>query len=192
VHVGVHRHAGRLDLAGPAVTHWQRPLVARSPGLLEDGVENMLAIVSRCQPRDTALAIVESALRKGLVDVASLRRLPLPADLRRLLEVANPFADSGLETFVGPRLRWMRLRILPQAWLLGRPVDFLIGERLVLQIDGAHHVGPQRTSDIEHDARLLLAGYHVIRVGYDQVVNDWAGVQALLVGAVARGLHLAA
>jgi very-short-patch-repair endonuclease len=86
----------------------------------------------------------------------------------------------------------MRLRILPQAWLLGRPVDFLIGERLVLQIDGGHHVGRQRTSDIEHDAKLMLAGFHVIRVGYDQVVNDWPSVQAMIMGAVARGLHLAA
>lgn len=192
VHVAARGHAGRVSVPAPGVVHWRHPVVPRSPDQLEDRIENVLALVSTCQPEETALAIVESAVRKGLVDHASLQRLPLPRELRHLLDIATPFADSGLETFVGPRLRWMRLRILPQAWLLGRPVDFLIGERLVLQIDGGHHVGRQRTSDIEHDAKLMLAGYHVIRVGYDQIVNDWPGVQSVIMGAVARGLHLAA
>ncbi|WP_442575841.1 endonuclease domain-containing protein [Microbacterium sp. F51-2R] len=192
VHVAARGHASRIAVPAPGVVHWRHPVVPRSPDQLEDRIENVLALVATCQPQETALAIVESALRQGLVDHASLRRLPLPRELQHLLDVATPFADSGLETLVGPRLRWMRLRILPQAWLLGRPVDFLIGERLVLQIDGGHHVGRQRTSDIEHDAKLMLAGFHVIRVGYDQVVNDWPSVQAMIMGAVARGLHLAA
>jgi hypothetical protein len=34
-------------------------------------------------------------------------------------------------------------------------------------------------------------GFHVIRVGYIQMVDDWPGVQALIMQAVARGLHLA-
>lgn len=190
-HVAAHGHAGRIQVPSPGVVHWRRPLVPRDSGALEDAIENVLALVSTCQPGETALAVVESALRKGLVDVGSLRRLPLPAELRGLLDIANPFADSGLETFVGPRLRWMRLRVLSQAWVLGRNVDFLIGERLVLQIDGAHHVGRQRTSDIEHDAKMMLAGYRVIRLGYAQIVDDWPSVQAVLAGAVARGLHLA-
>lgn len=107
-----------------------------------------------------------------------------------LLEAAQPYSDSGLETFVIPRLRWLRLRIVPQAWIRGHRVDFLIGERLVLQIDGATHIGAQRVQDNRHDAELLLMGYHVIRVGYGQVVDDWPGVQALIMRAVAQGLHL--
>ncbi|WP_158231521.1 hypothetical protein [Microbacterium sediminis] len=38
-------------------------------------------------------------------------------------------------------------------------------------------------------ARLRLAGYHVIRVGYRQVMDDWATVQELITAAIARGLH---
>jgi very-short-patch-repair endonuclease len=71
-------------------------------------------------------------------------------------------------------------------------VDFLIGDRLVLQTDGGTHVGAQRAADIRHDAELMLRGYHIIRVGYDQVVYDWPGVQALIMQAVAQGLHRAA
>ena len=66
---------------------------------------------------------------------------------------------------------------------------FLIGERLVLQIDGGHHVGHQRDRDNAHDARLRLMGYHVIRVGYTQMMDDWAAVQESIMQAVARGLH---
>jgi very-short-patch-repair endonuclease len=79
---------------------------------------------------------------------------------------------------------------VPQAWIAGHRVDFLIGDRLVLQIDGSHHVGVQRTEDIEHDAQLMLLGYHVIRVGYAQIVDRWHVVQDLVVRAVAQGLHL--
>jgi very-short-patch-repair endonuclease len=102
------------------------------------------------------------------------------------------FSDSGLETIFLTRLRWMRIRILFQTWIAGHRVDFLLGERLVVQIDGGHHVGAQRTSDIAHDAALTLLGYHVIRLGYEQIVSDWPAVQDLIMRAVAQGLHRAA
>ncbi|WP_235007939.1 endonuclease domain-containing protein [Microbacterium timonense] len=174
-----------------AVVHWCTPVVQRPPHCLEDSIENTLVVVARCQPREHALAVWDSALNRGLVDKTVLGRLPLPAFARAVLDEASPFADSGLESFVPRRLRWMNVRILPQAWILGRPVDFLIGERLVLQIDGGHHVGTQRRADITHDADLLLRGYHVIRVGYWQVMDDWPMVQQLIMTAVAQGLHLA-
>ena len=188
-HFAARPHAGRVATPAGTTLHWAEPLIARSPDSLEDPIENVLAVVAFCQPRDSALAIVESALRKGEVDALALRRLPLSARARDLLDIAQPFSDSGLETFVVPRLRWMKLRIVAQAWIAGHRVDFLIGQRLALQIDGGHHVGAQRTSDIAHDAQLMLLGYHVIRVGFHQVVNDWPSVQDLVMRAVAQGLH---
>lgn len=189
VHVAAHLHAGRVSVAPGTRVHRDAPLVARHPDFLVDPIENVLAIVARCQPFESALAIWESAMRKGLAEPASLARLPLAAGARRLLEVAGPFADSGLETLVPLRLRFLQLRIVAQIWIAGHHVDFLIGERLVLQIDGGHHVGRQRTSDIRHDARLMLLGYHVIRVGYEQVIEDWPSVQHDIMRAVAQGLH---
>jgi very-short-patch-repair endonuclease len=191
-HVAARPHAGRIAVPKGTTVHWTQPLVPRPPDSLEDGIENVLAAVALCQPHERALAIWESALRQGLVERKALGRMPLSARARALLEEAQLFSDSGLETFIPVRLKWMRLRILPQAWIAGHPVDFLIGERLVLQIDGGHHVGAQRTSDIEHDAQLMLLGYHVIRVGYHQVVDDWPSVQETIMRAVAQGLHLAA
>lgn len=155
-----------------------------------DSLENVLVLVATCVPREEALIVWESALNKQMASAESLSRLTLPGRARSLLAEVQPFADSGLETIVVHRLRWMKVRLLPQAFLHGHRVDLLIGERLVLQIDGAHHVGAQRAEDVRHDALLMLHGYHVIRVGYRQIVDDWPSVQYLISRAVAQGLHL--
>lgn len=188
-HVALNPHG--LSRAVGATVHWSKPLIPRHPDSLVDPIENVLALVSACQPFEPALAIWESALRAGLVTRAALERFDLSTAARRLLSVASHFSDSGLETFVVPRLLWLRLPIVPQAWIAGHRVDFLIGDRLALQIDGGHHVGAQRNSDIEHDAQLMLLGYHVIRVGYVQVIDRWHTVQDVIMRAIALGLHLA-
>jgi len=190
LHLGAPATSGGVRSAGAHI-HWAAPPIPRAPGVLEDPIENVLAIVARCQPHDVALAIWESALRKGLVTVDALRRLPLGPAARALCEEAVPWSDSGLESFVAPRLRWLGLSIRAQTWVQGHRVDFLIGERLVLQIDGGHHVGAQRAEDVAHDAALLLMGYHVIRVTYAQMVDGWPAVQEQIMRAVAQGLHRA-
>ncbi|MGU3645208.1 endonuclease domain-containing protein [Microbacterium sp. C23T] len=78
-----------------------------------------------------------------------------------------------------------------QIWIHGHRADFLIGDRLVVQIDGGHHVGLQRAEDVAHDAALMLLGHHVIRVTYVQVIERWPDVQDLIMRAVAQGLHRA-
>lgn len=190
-HVAAPCHAGRVQAEG-AVVHWHRPPIPRHPDALVDVVPNILVAVARCQPIGAALAVWESALRQNRVTLPELRRLELPPAARRLRDEASPFSDSGLETLLPRRLRWLGLPLRQQVWLLGRPVDLLIGERLIVQIDGGHHVGAQRTADNDHDARLMLLGYHVIRVTYGQVIDRWETVHDQIVRAVAQGLHQAA
>ena len=190
-HVAASPHARGAVPAG-IVVHWAEAVVPRHPDALVDPVENVLSLVAACQPYEAAMTIWESALRQDLVERAALMRLSLSGRARRILERAVPFADSGLETLFSVRLRWLRVRILPQVWILGHRVDFLIGERLIVQIDGGHHVGSQRTADIAHDAVLVAAGYHVIRLSYQQIIDDWPAVQDRIVRAVAAGLHRAA
>jgi very-short-patch-repair endonuclease len=189
-HVAAPAHSGAVR-AAPAHVHWAEPAVPRHPDALEDSIENVLVLAAVCQPHERALAIWESALNRSLVDPDALKRLLLPPAARRILDEAEPWSDSGLESFVPPRLRWTRLPVRQQIWIAGRPVDFLIGDRLVLQVDGGTHVGVQREKDIAHDARLTLMGYHVIRVGYGQVVHRWHEVQDLIMRAIAQGLHRA-
>ena len=139
-----------------------------------------------------ANSLWESALKKKMLDPQVLARVPLPPAARRMLADARPFADAGTETIFLTRLRWLDVPIVPQVWVLGHRVDFLLGERLVVQIDGGHHVGAQRTSDIAHDALLKLHGYHVIRVSYEQLIHQWPRLQATIMAAIAQRLHCAA
>lgn len=187
-HVAAPAHSGHVRM--PAKVHWAQPLVPRHPDSLEDSLENALALVADCLPTDAALAIWESAMRQQLVQREALARLALGPAARHLLSISSPFSDSGLESFIPLRLRWMRLPVRAQIWICGHRVDFLIGDRLVLQIDGGTHVGAQREADIAHDAQLMLMGYSVIRVGYAQVVDRWHEVQDQIMRAVAQGLHL--
>lgn len=172
------------------IVHWSRPLIPRREGVLEDSIENVLALVAECEPYEQALATWESALNKELVTLEAMRNLPLRPAARRLAAEAQPYADAGLETYLRPRLRWLRVPLYFQIWIGGHRVDALVGERLVLQIDGASHVGAQRSEDIRHDAELKLMGYHVIRISYTQMMEHWAAVQDLIMRAVAQGLHL--
>ncbi|NLA66065.1 MAG: DUF559 domain-containing protein [Leucobacter sp.] len=173
------------------VTHWNQPVTMRAPTMLEDQIENELANVATCQPRDAALTIIDSALNKGMVTLPSLEMLTIPRSLRNLLPFALPFSDSGLETLFRTRLAWLGVPIAYQIWLIGHRVDFVIGDRLVVQIDGLQfHQGSRREEDIQHDALLAQEGYHVIRLSYSQVVYRWPETQALVTNAIAQGRHL--
>jgi very-short-patch-repair endonuclease len=107
-----------------------------------------------------------------------------------VLQHCTPFADSGLETLFRTRLRWLRLPIRAQISIHGHRVDYLIGDRLIVQIDGKQHAGAQKAADNSHDAELQARGYHIIRVTYAQVMHDWPRVQHEIQLAIAAGLHL--
>ncbi|MCC4909474.1 DUF559 domain-containing protein [Microbacterium sp. cx-59] len=189
-HVAAAPHAGMVTTRA-AVVHRHAPLVPRHPDSLEDSIENTLSLVAVCQPFERALAIWDSAFRQGIADPHAMSGYDLGLKAREVLESASAYRDSGLETIVYVRLRFLRMPIVSQVWIAGHRVDFLIGERLILQIDGGHHVGAQRAADIAHDAQLMLLGYHVIRVTYAQVMEGWATVLDLILRAIGQGLHLA-
>ncbi|WP_221584863.1 endonuclease domain-containing protein [Microbacterium sp. G2-8] len=192
VHVAADPRSGgvRLDRARSHV-HWARPVVERVPGSLEDPVQNVLALTADCLPREDAVATWESAFHQEITSRAAMLALPLKRAAREVAERATPFSDAGTESIFIQRLSWLKVRIVQQVWLHGHRVDALVGDRLVVQVDGGHHVGAQRDSDIAHDAKLKLAGYHVIRVSYRQLMHDWPAVQQLILEAIAQGLHLA-
>lgn len=190
-HVAVSPHARPADGIRARI-HWCEPMILRAPGTLVDSVPNLLSIVAKCQPYEQALTIWESAIRRKQITPDTMRTLPLSARSLRILDDARPFADEGTESILFVRLTWLGLPMRRQIMVLGHRVDLLIGDRLVIQVDGGHHVDQQRTSDNKHDARLRLAGYHTIRVSYWQLMHEWHVVQDLILGAIARGLHLAA
>lgn len=174
--------------------HWTTPVGAPDVRTLTAGIEDALAHIATCVPFDSALVLWESAVRvEGLAPeyLRAVRCTSVRA--RELAQSVVGLSDSGLETLAVLPLRRAGLVVRQQVRIAGRFVDLLIGERLVVQLDGFefHSTSADRTRDIAHDAELRLRGYTVLRFSYAQAVHDWRGVEAVIRRAVAAGLHLA-
>lgn len=191
VHVAVFGNASRFSAEGLCV-HWANGPAPVSRGIVEDPIVNVLFHVARCQPQLDAIAVWESAIRKRIADPATLAlvawRSPAAAEIAA---VASSLSDSGLETRFVAGMRRCGIEVRQQVLLDGRRVDGLIGEFLVIQLDGfAHHSSPaERRRDIAADARLTLRGYTVLRFDYQQVYFAWDEVVATIRLAMAQGLH---
>lgn len=193
-HLSVPPNAGHFA-AGEHRAHWGGGPVQTPRYALVEPLENALVHVADCQPFENALAVWESALNKGLVHTEYLDGLTLrSASARRVRAASASLSDSGIETIPRARLERIGIRMRQQVVLDGHRVDGLIGERLVLQIDGFnyHSTPEQRRKDIAGDRRLALRGYTVLRYDYTQILFTWPVVEAEILAAMARGLHLAA
>jgi very-short-patch-repair endonuclease len=192
-HIAVGAHSSSCFESG-IVVHRAKPIAPVPPRDLVDPIENVLATVATCFPYEQARSIWDSALRARKATLEHLRAVPgWPPQARRLLTEATALSHSGLETRVVTRLARVGVAMVQQALIAGHRVDGLIGERLVIQIDGYefHQDARQRRSDIAHDVELRLLGYTVLRFDYFQVVHCWPQVEAQILAAIAQGLHLA-
>jgi very-short-patch-repair endonuclease len=189
-HIAVPRSRSRSG--GPGIRlHWAQGPVPTAPTATQDPPLNVLFHVARCLPRREALMVWESAIRTKTVDSGALTRVHWHSTrAAELARAASALSDSGLETAVVDGLRPYRLPLRQQVWLLGHRVDVLIGERLVIQIDGfGFHVAADRRRDIAHDAALALRGFTVLRFDYFQILFEWESVLERILAAVAQGLH---
>lgn len=195
LHIAVAPHGAspRVDKER-TIVHWSRHVAPSPAWSLVESTEDSLAHIAVCVDPIDAVVIWESAVRKENLAIEALRRVrwPSAAAQARADEVTG-LSDSGLETIVITRLSPWGHRLRQQAVIAGQRVDLLIGERLVIQIDGfAHHSkSAQRTRDVALDAELRLRGYTVLRFTYAQVLHDWRGVERTIARAIAAGAHLA-
>lgn len=192
VHLAVDHGASRFEAAG-ATVHWARGPVPVAKHALVDGPVNVLFHVARCMPRADAMAIWESALRTHAVDAAVLQRVRWRSSAAdELAQIAGELSDSGLESRFAQLMRDAGIPIRQQVRIDGRPVDALIGDALIAQLDGfAFHQAADRRRDIRADARLVLRGYTVLRFDYQQVFFDPGYVVETIQLAIAQQLHRA-
>ena len=85
------------------------------------------------------------------------------------------------------RMRRLGIGFQQQVWIGRDRVDFLIGERLIIEIDSTSF--DDRAADAKRDARLGILGYRVLRFDYDMVVNHWNLVRDAVLAALSRGDH---
>ncbi|MGK9149435.1 DUF559 domain-containing protein [Plantibacter flavus] len=172
--------------------HWMNTPSGTVGRRLIEPVETALIHLAACQPFESALVVLESALRGGLVDREHLLRLETRSTrFRAVVNECTGLADSGIETIPRIRLRRLGIDMRQQVVIDGHRVDGMIGRRLVLQFDGhaPHQQVEQRSRDLRQDRRLLLLGYTVLRFSYQQVMYDWDHTERAIIAAIAHGKH---
>lgn len=191
VHVAVQATASRNALDGVRL-HWASGPAPVTRTMTEEPIVNVLFQVARCAGRHDALAVWESAIRAKAVTTDELKRVAWRSSAATdLAAIAGDLSDSGLETRFVAGIRNIGIAIRQQVRIEDRPVDGLIGEALVVQLDGFqfHSTPADRRRDIAADARLALRGYTVLRFDYFQVFFDWEFVATTVLTAIAQGLH---
>lgn len=191
-HLSLSPNARKGVIADGDTVHWAKTVAPASRYSLRASIEDALAHIALCAPTEAARAMWESAVRKERLSLDALRNVQWTTRIAaRLADEVSDLSDSGLESIFLTRISPWGLPIRQQVVIASRPVDFLIGERLVVQVDGhAHHsTAADRGRDVLHDAELRLRGFTVLRFTYAQVLHDWPAVQRSIARAVAAGLH---
>jgi very-short-patch-repair endonuclease len=184
----------RLRQGDPVTVHWHalRPAPLARRGLSRLLVDPLIALtdLAGCTSPELLAATADSLLHRWPGRAADLRQLAsaLPLTARSALLEADGICESGIET-----LFWLRMRHLAPRRQVPMPgvgrVDFLFGERLIVEVDGAEfHAGVDKfEEDRERDALLSARGYRVLRFSYRQVMDRWPEVHAAVWAAILRG-----
>lgn len=193
-HLSLLPHARSGNRDPQDVFHWTKPVAPAPAHSLRESIEDALGHIASCLSSESALVVWESAVRVERLSIEALQQVRwLTRAAAELSFTVTGLSDSGLETIFRVRLGPWGLPLRHQEILAGRPVDFLIGERLVVQVDGHafHSTAADRGRDVAHDIELRLRGYTVLRFTYAQVLHDWLAVERGIARAVAAGLHRA-
>jgi very-short-patch-repair endonuclease len=191
LHVSVPGNASRFE-GDTMVVHFGAQSGAIHSRVV-DGVVPSLAHAFGCQSRENAIVAVNSALNLGRI-----RERQLPALRALVARKYWPYFDavdgglqSGLETKCVLRLRSLNIRVRTQVFIprVGR-VDVLVGDRLVVELDGlGFHTGTAVSNDRRRDLELHRLGYIVLRVDYGMVMDEWDAVEVVIRAYVVRREH---
>lgn len=190
IEVGGHAHSRRDD-GCHCVSHWVRA----SPRLGDRAtLSRALATMYSCQGAEALFAALESALRRRALSRAGRREVArlLPHSATWLVDFARADADSGIESLVRLRLHRLGIRVRTQVDIPGvGVVDFVIGDRLILEIDGKgnHEAAPRRHRDLVRDAVAAALGFETLRFDYALVIHDWALVSDAVRSRLEIGAH---
>ena len=204
LHVSVSRNAVRLRTPddktkrltqNPDATvtvHWSS---SRAPATrYVASVRQILHDMVWCQSPEYVVAAADSALRLGYLTRAEWDQdiAALPRRLRKLLERVDEKSESIIESLMRFRLDALGISTRSQVRIRGvGRVDLLVGENLVLELDGweFHHERDDFEKDRRRDAELARQGYRVLRFTYRQLTRQWAQVLGCIRACLARREH---
>lgn len=193
LHLTAPSNSDRQPIEG-VVRHYSRNLVNQDRTQLSDGIESTLRHIAHCLPLPEAIATWESAIRVDRLSLTALQRVRWRSSrAREVAHAVTNFADSGLDSRLLHGLAHLNVKLRPQFVIDNHPFDLLIGDLLLIEVDGFefHSSSSVRSRDVRRDATLALRGYTTLRFTYAQVVHEWAYVRRTIEQAIAQGLHLA-
>ena len=192
LHLTVTQGAAKLrPVSQPVVVHW----VARgrqdrtSERTWIVSLEDCLRGVVATADRETAIACLETAITKFRLSPSVIQSLfrERPARERAIAAQCRRGSESGPESIVAQRLRRMHLAVRQQVQIAGvGRVDMVVGDRLVIEVDGRAYHSDAATfeRDRRRDALLVARGYVVLRFSYRQVMFAWEFVRRCILAAL--------
>jgi very-short-patch-repair endonuclease len=170
------------------VVHW---VGAASRERLGQPLAVALAQMVTCGGELDAICAIDSALARELCTSEEIRR-HLSSRGGAVLDRCDGRAESGVESIFRVRALGEGFVFRIQVPFPGSRVDFLFGDRLIVEVDGSeHHAGAEAFKrDRERDAWHAALGYLVMRFTYEQVIHRWTEVNSVLRLLIQRGEHL--
>lgn len=184
---------GRSSRRMQVVLHWTRQAHDRdvSTGLVD--VREALEVAIATEAAEDAVAAIDWARRRGLIDVidafALVQRVPRRS--RSVVGWSSERCDSLPESLARTRLARRGLRVTEQVALPNdpSPVDLVIEGAVGLEIDGERFHRDRFARDRSKDLAITIEGLHAIRPAASHVFDSWPTVEAAILTALAaRGI----
>ncbi|MER3388849.1 MAG: DUF559 domain-containing protein [Microcella sp.] len=164
------------------------------------GVAPLVSVVrttAALEREEFAIAVLDSVLRRTALTQADLHGVlaDAPAAVRARVVRTDPRSGSGAESVLRIALASAGIPVVSQPRVALTDLqrwDFLVGDRLVIEVDGdEHHSTPrQRRADRRRDLDAHALGFLPLRVDAAEVLYDVGAVVDAVVAVVARGHHL--
>jgi len=169
--------------------HWQQSVETGQQSVHTAGIADALAQAIRCQPKELAVAALDSALYQRVVTPAEAGSIlvALPKRFASLGRLVDGRCMSGIETIIRLVLIELGIPFEPQVTFAGiGTVDFLVAGCVVVETDGrlGHDGAEGSLRDYARDAALAARGYIVVRLNYRQVMFERELAVAAIVGAL--------
>jgi very-short-patch-repair endonuclease len=151
-----------------------------------------LASAANCLGAEGLIVVLDSMLNKRMIEPADARTVVAASRFAHLnlADRCDAKSESGTETLIRLRLRALRIQLRTQVTISGvGRVDFLVGERLIVEADSREHHLSKYQSDRTRDRVAIALGYVVIRLTYEDVVYRWDVVLADILSVVRRKAH---
>lgn len=157
-----------------------------------DSLNIAVASVANCLDAEGVVIVLDSMLNKQMIEIADARAVVAASRFARLnlADRCDARSESGTETIIRLRLRALGIHLRTQVHIAGvGRVDFLVGERLIIEADSREHHLPKYQSDRTRDRVAIGLGYLVIRVTYEDVAYRWDAILEDILLVIRRRAH---